>query len=63
MGRANGNRKDICRTGMGLGKTAAGMGQDQTGNDKLVLCNTLNTKHCLQCFDAVGWAAGRASGL
>jgi len=19
--------------------------------------------HCLQCFDAVGWAAGRASGL
>jgi len=20
-------------------------------------------KHCLQCFDAVGWAAGRASGL
>jgi len=21
------------------------------------------SKHCLQCFDAVGWAAGRASGL
>ena len=21
------------------------------------------TTHCLQCFDAVGWAAGRASGL
>jgi len=20
-------------------------------------------KHCLQCFDAVGWVAGRASGL
>jgi len=20
-------------------------------------------KYCLQCFDAVGWAAGRASGL
>ena len=20
-------------------------------------------EHCLQCFDAVGWAAGRASGL
>ena len=20
-------------------------------------------RHCLQCFDAVGWAAGRASGL
>jgi len=21
-----------------------------------------HTQHCLQCFDAVGWAAGRASG-
>jgi len=20
-------------------------------------------RHCLQCFDAVGWAAGKASGL
>jgi len=25
----------------------------------LVLCMTI----CLQCFDTVGWAAGRASGL
>ena len=23
----------------------------------------LSQKLCLQCFDAVGWAAGRASGL
>ena len=23
----------------------------------------LNVVHTLQCFDAVGWAAGRASGL
>jgi len=23
----------------------------------------VHTKFCLQCFDAVGWAAGRASGL
>ena len=23
----------------------------------------LHCRHCLQCFDAVGWAAGRASGL
>jgi len=33
-----------------------------------VCCNSVNIKHydlilCLQCFDAVGWAAGRASGL
>ena len=25
--------------------------------------NVLGTFICLQCFDAVGWAAGRASGL
>ena len=24
---------------------------------------TLINSKCLQCFDAVGWAAGRASGL
>jgi len=23
----------------------------------------ISGEHCLQCFDAVGWAAGRASGL
>jgi len=23
----------------------------------------LGTPYCLQCFDAVGWATGRASGL
>jgi len=28
--------------------------------NKFVLSGTIN---CLQCFDAVGWAAGRASGL
>jgi len=27
-----------------------------------ILCRVGHTK-CLQCFDAVGWAAGRASGL
>jgi len=31
-----------------------------TANEYL---NTCITKVCLQCFDAVGWAAGRASGL
>ena len=25
--------------------------------------NNLTTTLCLQCFDAVGWAAGRTSGL
>jgi len=25
--------------------------------------SVLSTLLCLQCFDAVGWAAGRASGL
>ena len=28
-----------------------------------ILCIWLNTYTCLRCFDAVGWAAGRASGL
>ena len=28
------------------------------------IISTINTRLCtLQCFDAVGWAAGRASGL
>ena len=33
-------------------------------NLSLSLCRTSfkASKHCLQCFDAVGWAAGRASG-
>ena len=26
-------------------------------------CVHFTVKLCLQCFDAVGWAAGRASGL
>jgi len=30
----------------------------------MVNCNTLGLlTECLQCFDAVGWAAGRATGL
>ena len=30
----------------------------------LLISDTLTIKYeCLQCFDAVGWAAGRASGL
>jgi len=28
-----------------------------------VFISLLATFFCLQCFDAVGWAAGRASGL
>ena len=34
-------------------------------NDVKSLCNLLCdfVLLCLQCFDAVGWAAGRASGL
>ena len=28
-----------------------------------ILPVTLLIVYCLQCFDAVGWAAGRASGL
>jgi len=30
---------------------------------KTVVYGQLTFKLCLQCFDAVGWAAGRASGL
>jgi len=43
--------------------------QSTEGTSKaLKLCHTLPNKFlksvsCLQCFDAVGWAAGRASGL
>jgi len=29
----------------------------------LVFTGELVSEDCLQCFDAVGWAAGRASGL
>ena len=29
----------------------------------LILCKYYGDRFCLQCFDAVGWAAGRASGL
>ena len=31
----------------------------------LMVCKSelLSSDLCLQCFDAVGWAAGRASGL
>ena len=28
-----------------------------------VSCEFIGIFECLQCFDAVGWAAGRASGL
>ena len=34
-----------------------------TGICLTVLCPGLPSAFCLQCFDAVGWAAGRASGL
>jgi len=30
---------------------------------KIIIIGQFLTKVCLQCFDAVGWAAGRASGL
>jgi len=29
----------------------------------IIRCADVPTSDCLQCFDAVGWAAGRASGL
>ena len=29
----------------------------------VLLCSICGDLMCLQCFDAVGWAAGRASGL
>jgi len=32
-------------------------------SDEAVVFIFTNTKYCLHCFDAVGWAAGRASGL
>ena len=47
-------------------------GTQFTGMKKFTLCNTkkyycynyyYKRGRCLQCFDAVGWAAGRASGL
>jgi len=28
-----------------------------------IFCELTAVSMCLQCFDAVGWAAGRASGL
>jgi len=33
------------------------------GKLEIFLCPFLNTIHCLQCFDTVGWESGRASGL
>ena len=30
---------------------------------RVCVCVCSIFKHCLQCFDTVGWAAGRASGL
>ena len=29
----------------------------------ILICLYYTIIYCLQCFDAVGWAAGRASGL
>ena len=34
--------------------------EESAFESKILNCNSLL---CLQCFDAVGWAAGRASGL
>jgi len=34
-----------------------------TGIVLIFLCLLISWFYCLQCFDAVGWAAGRASGL
>ena len=36
-------------------------GEGRGGDPKL--CYTYSTETCLQCFDAVGWMAGRASAL
>jgi len=36
----------------------------QTASPKMIFAEVTAKKNvCLQCFDAVGWAAGRASGL
>jgi len=42
-----------------------GPNQVSSTSDHLLSFNmsTLLLLQCLQCFDAVGWAAGRASGL
>ena len=36
---------------------------DSTTNVVLVIIFIIISHHALQCFDAVGWVAGRASGL
>ena len=36
---------------------------NQTHKQQLRVTTTSGDLCCLQCFDAVGWAAGRASGL
>jgi len=35
----------------------------QDTNMILIFGEVMGKRTCLQCFDAVGWAAGRASGL
>jgi len=37
--------------------------EDETGRGLCPLPRKFSSFLCLQCFDAVGWAAGRASGL
>ena len=50
-----------------LGEPMRALGRDTFGESYLGMPNlpTVNILNlvCLQCFDAVGWAAGRASGL
>jgi len=50
-----------------LALTVEWLGMKMTTSKLLVQCQTItppgNMVLCLQCFDAVGWAAGRASGL
>ena len=42
---------------------AAAAGAAAGGTQKNLFIDNWRRLLCLQCFDAVGWAAGRASGL
>ena len=44
-------------------KTGAIRRSDLDSNVRIIYTVLIVIIRCLQCFDAVGWAAGRASGL
>jgi len=43
--------------------TFFGLISDDSMDDSISHCSVFMGTQCLQCIDAVGWAAGRASGL